>query len=263
MNVVRRAFVFALAMACIAAGSGAEQNSAAPAKAGDRDRDGLDDRLELQLATRHLPALHQYAADGERDQCLAPDPRPILFRARPARIAPPREVVGITYVLLYAEDCGGLGHRGDSEAFTLFLARDAGQDWRPVGAIAVAHQGTEAERLSVGDGHGIWISRNKHANYATLEACADNDLANDMCAADGPGPRVRLLNVGEPAAPLARDAGEVWNRARGVRIWDHGQLFEGGDLTRQLFLPDAFLVATDVTWPDEAEPEAARKHHQR
>ena len=50
----------------------------------------------------------------------------MLYRARPRQSSGGTNLdsVAITYVLLYAEDCGPLGHAGDDEAFTVFLHRD-------------------------------------------------------------------------------------------------------------------------------------------
>jgi hypothetical protein len=179
----------------------------------DRDHDGLDDRLEAFLAVTYLPTIHEFASGDAKDECAFPVPRPILYRARP-RVWHHRvdlDDVAITYVLLYAEDCGPLGHTGDNEAFTLFLHRDRGPNrWRAVGASATAHQGTAAERLSVGAGLAIWLSRNKHSAYATFEACGVDDWIVDVCAEAGPSPPAyTFLNVGEPLAPLSNDVGDV------------------------------------------------------
>lgn len=177
----------------------------------DRDRDGLDDRLERALAVARLPAIHQFAPD--QDGCLAPTPRPVLFRARPRITAGQIDLndVAITYVLLYAADCGPLGHDGDHEAFTVLVRRAAGSDeWHTTAALAVAHQGTPAERVSVGTGAAIWVSRSKHSNYASLAACVPDDFVNDECQPEGPVPdSLVFLNVGEPRAPLADDVGDV------------------------------------------------------
>jgi hypothetical protein len=181
----------------------------------DRDGDGLDDRVEARLARKYLPTLHEFADAsnaGGRDACPWPTTRPILYRARP-RLSNRQvdlENVAITYVLLYAEDCGALGHAGDDEAFTVFLHRGPGGVWQIGGAEAVAHRGTPVERRSIGSGQAIWISRNKHSPYATFEACGVDDWIVDVCAKDGPSPPgYMLLNVGEPSAPLSNDAGDV------------------------------------------------------
>ncbi len=205
----------------------------------DRDHDGLDDRLEASLAASHLPAIHEYFAGTAQDECLEPRRRPILFRARPrgSQAGIDRAAIAITYVLLYAKDCGALGHDGDAEAFTVFLQLDHPEDWRTVGALAVAHEGTAAERRSFGSGLEIWVSRNKHANYATFDACLEGDIGVDECARAGPlPPSYLLLNVGEPSARLSDDVGDVAPMFRGRRIWNHEPFLGAGDLTAKLFL---------------------------
>jgi hypothetical protein len=244
----------------------------------DRDRDGLDDRLEASLAATHLPRIHEFAGGTDQDDCLQPRPRPVLYRARPRSVKGDvdRDTVAITYVLLYLEDCGPLDHEGDNEAFTVFLRHDRSPDrWRTVAALAIAHQATSAEQRSIGSGRDIWVSRNKHANYATFEACGDNDLSADVCAENGPAPSgYTLLNVGEPRAPLSDDVGDVMLEAgvppaatrpddersrayrlfRGHRIWNHERFLNAGDITAQLFVGMSVSVAPDLRW--EAEDQS-------
>ena len=225
----------------------------------DSDRDGLDDRLEARLARAHFPTLHEYVDGSERDECPQPKQRPVIYRARPRLVngVPDLSTVAITYILLYEEDCGPLGHAGDSEAFTVFVQRgQAGDSWRTVGAIAIAHQGSVAEKVSVGAGSDIWISRNKHANFATFAACGDSDIPGDICAEQGPSPDLQaLLNAGEPSAPMSNDVGDAYQLFRGRGIWDHKPFLGAGSLTAQLVL-DRQLTAP-LRW--EAERGSSRK----
>jgi hypothetical protein len=254
----------------------------------DVDRDGLDDARESALAVAHFPVVHEYAEGGDSDACPQPRQRPVLYRARPRQSAgiPDLDTVAITYVLLYAEDCGPLGHAGDSEAFTVFVQKSPGNAlWRTVGAIAMAHQGSPAEKTSVGTGREIWVSRNKHANFATFQACGDSDIPGDICAETGPpAPIHAFLNAGEPGAPMSRDVGDVLleagvrlNRVAGrnarsdeetrhayflfrdQRIWEYVPFLGAGDLTSQLIL-DRSLTAP-LVW--EAESRRVRKDSDR
>ena len=245
---VRSLFVVAplLAAGCV---------SVPPRDVADRDRDGLDDRLEAQLANAHLPIIHEFADGAEEDNCLEPRARPILYRARPRVVADglDRNEVAITYVLLYAADCGGFGHPFDHEPFTVFLRR-IGDTWQTVAALAVAHQGELNEQRSAGAGREIWVSRNKHANFATFDACGDNDLSLDVCAADGPQPRGHtLLNAGEPWARLTNDLGDAHQLFRGRRIWDHSPPGGGGNLTAQLFITVTRSEIPAFEWGPEQE----------
>jgi hypothetical protein len=230
----------------------------------DRDRDGLDDRLEASLATTHLPSIHEFVVGNERDQCLDPQPRPVLYRVRPRETSAgvDRDLVAITYVLLYAEDCGALGHPGDNETFTVFVRRDrASGRWDTAGALAISHYGTAAEQRSVGPGRDIWVSRNKHVNYAAFDACAENGASGECALAGPPPPSYAFLNVGEPLAPLSNDVGDVSPMFRGHRIWDHAIFLEAGDLTAQLFLDRNASALPDLGWEPESEMPIRRDDH--
>ena len=220
----------------------------------DRDRDGLSDRLEQRLAVESMPAIHQFAEDGQVDRCPEPVPRPVLFRARPRRTesSVDLEHVVITYVLLYSRDCGALGHEGDAEPFSVFLARDgATARWQVISAQAVAHRGTPFEQVTSGSGRDIWVSRDKHANFAAFDGCGERDA--DVCSRSGPSaPVAAWLNVGEPGARLSDDLGDVAAVFAGREIWG-GQRFGGaGTITENLFLTRSTETPPGVNWlPDE------------
>jgi hypothetical protein len=224
----------------------------------DRDRDQLDDRLEAALARDHFPIVHEYGEkDGLKEECGAPAPRPVLFRARPRIVDGhvDHDYVAITYVLLYLEDCGLLGHAGDNEPFTVILHRSPMGEWQTVSGSAIAHQGTRNEQRSIGNGHAMWVTRNKHANYASYDVCAERDPALDLCASDGPPPpRVIFLNVGEPAAPLSNDVGDLLEAFRHHTIWNHDQFMEAGDITAELFMtPSTYRLPPDLAWDAEVD----------
>jgi hypothetical protein len=231
----------------------------------DRDQDGLDDALELRLATTFLPTIHEFQDERERDACPEPTPRPIVFRVRPRVSDAGRDPlhVAITYVLLYSADCGALGHRGDNEAFTLALEERAGA-WQRTAAVAVAHQATEAEVLSSGSGGDIWVSRDKHANFASFIACGEADVVMEECSEHGPRPASFCwLNAGEPWAPLSNDLGDfggtVGRLFRGQRVWNHGAFFEAGDITTQLFLTRPLLARLTTLGWNEERPQGITK----
>lgn len=264
-----------LAFGIFAAGWWVYHTSATRDSLVDRDRDALDDRLEDDLAKRHFPAVHEFGeTNGVKEDCPGPLPRPVLYRARPrlANTQPDDSYVAITYVLLYAEDCGALGHAGDNESFTLVLHRqpESGR-WQTVMASAVAHRGTEAEQRSVGNGTSIWVSRNKHANFASFDACGDSDVLGNECALDGPPPpHVVFLNAGEPWAPLTNDLGDIvavmasdratpsdplFKLFKGRRIWNHDRFLEAGDITSDLFIDGRMPLPPGLTW--DPEPDVA------
>lgn len=141
--------------------------------------------------------------------------------------------MAITYVLLYEDDCGPLGHAVDHESFTVFLEPDpAGREWVTQGVLAVAHRGTSIEQQTRGSGTDIWVSRNKHANFADVHACGVHDLWMDECLEHGPPPsHFTFVNAGEPEAPLVGDLGSaIHARFRGLHAWPVDGRAEPGSL---------------------------------
>jgi hypothetical protein len=217
----------------------------------DTDNDGndIDDAFEQEVAERNLPALSLHPDE----HCGTP--RAIVYRVRrhpdmPARLA-------VTYVVLYAWDCGDVnGHLGDNEAFGITVDTDA----QPgpagtVGIITVAHRSTACEAVSTcvaQPGTGacaapgssrvvVYPSRDKHANYFSLDACSLNCF--DTCANAPPAPPTALLDVGGPDMPHSHDL-TAEGLVRAEDGWDplllhydpwSGRLFgDAGDVRGQL-----------------------------
>jgi hypothetical protein len=180
----------------------------------DADGDGLDDDFEREVADLNFPKL--LLADGE--SCA--DPHGVVYRARRHPLDPRR--LAITYVVLYARDCGQFnGHAGDAETFSITVDLDAAPGAAAtVGVKAWAHAGTTCgstsscetapAMLACGEPGStdsppevaIYSSRDKHATYLSTSTCADNCL--DSC---GGGTRIwgPLINVGEPDHPTVTD----------------------------------------------------------
>lgn len=177
----------------------------------DVDGDGIDDNLEREVATLNFPKV--LMANGE--ECGAP--HGVIYRVRRHPTNPKR--LAITYVVLYANDCGELnGHTGDAETFAITVDLDAQPGAAAtVGVESWAHAGTtcgstsSCETSPATNACGtptkdtspsevvIWASQNKHASYLSASTCTDNCL--DSCTA---GERINgpLLNVGEPGHPM-------------------------------------------------------------
>jgi len=173
----------------------------------DADGDGLDDALENEVAELNFPTV--ILADGE--DCGSP--HGVLYHARRHPDAPRR--LAISYVVLYADDCGELnGHTGDAETFAISVDLDAAPGAAAtVGVEAWAHAGTvcgstsSCETGAAMNGCGrqdvvIYASRDKHASYLSRETCDSNCF--DSC---GGGARIfgPLVNVGEPDHPTVTD----------------------------------------------------------
>jgi hypothetical protein len=181
----------------------------------DVDGDDLDDALEKEVAELNFPKL--LLADGE--ECGTP--HGVVYRVRRHPDDPRR--LAVTYVVLYAADCGELnGHTGDAETFAITVDLDAEPGASATVSVAAwAHAGTicgstsscttEAATAACGEPAArssppeivIYASRNKHAEYLSTDTCADNCF--DECSAHGTRIFGPLLNVGEPGHPLVSD----------------------------------------------------------
>jgi hypothetical protein len=211
----------------------------------DADGDGLDDDFERELAQLNLPKI--YDAPGE--SCGAP--HGVIYRVRRHPQNPKR--IAITYVVLYANDCGQLnGHAGDAESFAVTIDPDA-QPGAPatVGITTWAHAGTAcgstsscetaAGTSSCGNGSDevtVYASRDKHANYLSTDTCSDNCF--DEC---GTGDRLTgpLLDAGEPDHPKVTDltlqgfVRDGWDKSlQHFNPWSTVEFAGGGRLDRPL-----------------------------
>lgn len=201
----------------------------------DNDYDGIDDGLEQQLAEQFLPQIRYNWHEACDD---VPSPRPILYRLRHGSangVIEPDYIV-INYVRLYDWDCGvpaWPGHRGDNEPFLVFLRRVNG-NWTFSTMSAMNHGGTPYENPSYSFEPVLWVSKNKHANYAELSKC-DGNGGVDYCSADGPTYAHTLYNVGEPNARLITILDAVyagwWNDA----VWNDSSFLDGGNIESQLY----------------------------
>jgi hypothetical protein len=180
----------------------------------DADGDGIDDNLEREVAEMNFPKLLM----GTEESCGSP--HGVIYRVRRHPQNPKR--LAITYVVLYAVDCGKLnGHTGDAESFAITVDLDA-QPGSPatVGVEAWAHAGTTCGSTSscqtapamgaCGEPGStssppevvIYASADKHANYLSPNTCGNNcfDSCDQGARIWGP-----LLNVGEPDHPMVTD----------------------------------------------------------
>lgn len=207
----------------------------------DEDQDGIDDREELRIATALLPPIWI----SSHEFCPRPDaPKPIMFRARYPRCASgaqPRDYILINYYVLFDEDCGLGGHRGDNEGFVVF-GRLIGGQWQRDSISATCHADTLCEqRTSVsGPGFGVFSSGNKHSNFTNADACTGGPpfCDNGDCRFFPPQTYqqrgVRLFNVGEPWRHLLETYYQIHPNFWGY-IWT-GSMMDAGeahfDLTR-------------------------------
>ena len=181
----------------------------------DDDHDGLDDRVELQLAREYLPFVSLDPDDG----C----PRSGLV-ARVRKHPDDGTKILIVYSHLFERDCGLNGHVGDNEAFGILIDPAIAA---PGGILAIrtaSHQNTLCERVTecttcpgdgriacdvAAEGGQLWpvlyASKGKHGQYASRGECPLLGTCLDRCALNAARVRPPVVHVGEPAAPLTHD----------------------------------------------------------
>lgn len=186
------------------------------ATAQDLDRDSLDDAFEQALLERFAPVFYLSAGEcdalpasfvpGTAHPMLAAKDGTIHARAFPA--------VGggieLQYFHLWARDCGRNGHDLDAEHVSALLERQPGGEWTARLWYAAAHEDTICDQSSgarasvlgaVTAGPSVYISRGKHASYLDAGQCA-RGCGGDACPLGRPLQVRRLVNIGEPGAPL-------------------------------------------------------------
>ena len=231
-----RGLLLAMVFLFVAAGAQAQQAKA------DLDRDGIPDGLEQALLQKFRPSFMISAADcdslpaefvpgrksavaRERNgtiygQVFVPVPPVQSANAPNAPGASPGEaLLEIHYYDLWARDCGRMSHNLDAEHVAVLVrAGSLSSDhdaWKAVYWYAAAHENTVCDRSRIAraaglkaEDHGpaIWISAGKHGAFFHPEDC-NGGCGQDRCASAVALPPGKLINLGEPHAPLN---GAVW-----------------------------------------------------
>jgi hypothetical protein len=159
----------------------------------DSDHDWLDDECEFQLARAFAPAM----AISPGDYCPGGEP---YWTAKYFDNQQPYNwgaFVRIGYMPGYYQDCGALGHAGDSEFMMLAVKYNTTtRHWEAWEAYMSAHEGTfnaasdytpnpsrlllEFPTRSLAYPR-VWIARGKHGFYRTRNECDTRALFNDTC----------------------------------------------------------------------------------
>lgn len=201
----------------------------------DSDRDGLEDRLEQMLLEKFAPALMMSEKDCDRlpaefqpgkeaPQLLAKNGTVYgqVFPAElPGRIG---AFIEIHYYHLWNSDCGLNGHPLDTEHVSALLSAGSTADpvslWKAEYWYAAAHEDTvcdashAAKSSFVGSesrGPTVWVSSGKHASFLDRGLCGGSCGADD-CSAMKPVRISKLVNLGEPGAPMN---GALWTQWSG------------------------------------------------
>ena len=271
---------------------------ASPAMAVDGDFDGIPDSLELALAQRFFPTLNLHCGSyeglpyGDRRQLYGhsvpgytnSSNGKIPFIAKPynpgtgADCAEPFQCIEIRYGIAWnwdlGDDAAGGGHRGDSEMYSVLVARKDtdGSEWGVSWAVAQndpnqwrlmkefmsAHLNTSADSSSYRS-HGnlgstvhqrVWCAEGKHAMYRTQSACNNGGFADaDDCSDNRCDIRADVYqdvqNIGEANAPLNRyipypAASKTSSPFGSYDVWSTASFGDSGDYRSRLTRPLAW-----------------------
>lgn len=202
-----------------------------PARPGDTDRDGLDDALEQALLERFRPTFMLSATECDsmpsEFQAGTKDPvKPVRNGTIYGQVFPlgtDGARVEIHYYHLWARDCGFGSHALDVEHVAVLLegppAAEA-SEYKAKYWYSAAHEGTvcdaahgarAADLAAESSGATVWVSHGKHASFLSLGTCNRLGCGGDRCQAIVAMPAGKLINVGEPGAPMN---GAVWTASR-------------------------------------------------
>ena len=190
----------------------------------DLDRDGIPDQLEQALLEKFRPTfmidrldcdLQPAEFQSGRKEAIVLDRNGTIYGQvfRPSKTE--RDgVLELHYYHLWSRDCGKMGHTLDAEYVASLIhaehSPDSADDWKAEYWYAAAHEGTVCDTSSVAradalgaenGGATVWISSGKHGSYFSRQAC-ERGCGGDRCANSLPLEVRKLINVGEPGAPL-------------------------------------------------------------
>lgn len=239
----------------------------------DADNDGIGDEIEEAVAQEFLPLIYF----SQEEQC--PGPGALLYHVRP--YAPGIDsVISIAYVLLFYDDCGSSGHKGDAESFGLTLYKDdsCSNGYRVHSLRTWAHEGVPiCEEISTAtidrcdfgasEGDAVYVSRNKHALYRERNVCNDS-YCEDECEAGlvmqngflvypSSGQSWYMYNVGEPDYPLIEDLSGIGEGSIDFAfhlIWDYShfcgdQEYSPGDYCPSTIVDKLFNCSSGPSLP--------------
>jgi hypothetical protein len=203
----------------------------------DLDHDGLEDSFEQEILVRFLPEFRvsktecaglpaKFLPDSKEPQAVALNGT-IYGQVFP--VAPngtSGDFLEVHYYHLWNRDCGRFGHDLDTEHVSVLVHSDSPKGptgrWKALYWYAAAHEGTLCDASSGARSNAIpgqdppvtiWISSGKHASFLSEDLCRRVGCGGDRCEAMTPFVPAKIINLGEPGAPLN---GAVWI---GSRSW--------------------------------------------
>lgn len=238
------------------------------AQAIDSDHDGLSDALEtallqqfaptLMVSTNDCSALPAQFTPGMTVPSPEADNGTLYGQATPRRVRG-QNAIELHFYHLWRRDCGRLGHSLDTEHVAALLLPEGKEHndpttWKAKFWYAAAHEDTVCDASQVTrastlhaehDGALIWVSDGKHASFLNAELC-NHGCGGDVCRNSYAAPRLPVVNLGEPGAPMS---GAVWMTSNQWPLMDKVSRSDFTDARLQRL---SRLPATDVAW---ANPE--------
>ena len=235
----------------------------------DSDHDGVTDAEEQSLLRQFLPRFMISADDcSTRPAEFTPFLQKPVVKAASGIIygqAFPHDQRGdeleLHYYDLWGKDCGESGHNLDAEHVSVLLARDKAGAWKARYWYAAAHEDTlcdasqiaHAQTLNAeGQGAKIWISAGKHAAFLSNAMCK-RGCGADSCADLEQLTATRIINVGEPSAPMN---GATWAASA---EWPLSEKMRRSDFSDARIARLDQLPVDDIAWasPGKRPAQAA------
>ena len=252
-------------MLCVQAVAQAPQANISP----DSDHDGVSDAQEQALLLEFEPRFMI-----SRDDCSS---EPAEFT--PSQINPqvaaddgtiygqafPRAgrdgAIELHYYDLWRRDCGEMGHNLDAEHVAVLLDRDKAGTWKARYWYAAAHEDTlcDASQMAAAAtlhaeqrGPDVWISGGKHAAFLSQDICG-RGCGGDECGHSKTLPVTRLINLGEPSAPMS---GASWSASP---AWPLAGKMQRSDFSRARTARLEGLAPGQIVWasPKKRPAQAA------
>jgi hypothetical protein len=232
----------------------------------DSDHDGVTDAQEQSLLQQFLPRFMISADDcSTRPAEFTPFLEKPVVKVASGVIygqARPRDERGdeleLHYYDLWGKDCGESGHNLDAEHVSVLLARDNAGAWKARYWYAAAHEDTlcdasqiaRAQTLNAeGRGAEIWISAGKHAAFLS-DAMCKGGCGADTCGGLEPLTDTRIINVGEPLAPMN---GATWV---GSAEWPLSKKMQRSDFGDARIARLDQLPVDDIAWTNPGKRPA-------
>jgi hypothetical protein len=136
---------------------------------GDKDRDGLLDTAEKQLAKAFAPYLVFHKNEGCSNGLV------VIYQITPRT---PKKIY-FRQVLLFPTDCMGDSHNGDSQSSSYYLVSSDGLNW----VLENRRENYEwSDSQSDGRKHPkLYISKDKHRLWLTRRECASGKKNHNIC----------------------------------------------------------------------------------